>query len=56
MIFYPSDPALGPVGTKRTDSAGAVWIKINEYTWVTEANLTLMFTGVGETTAIWLAA
>jgi hypothetical protein len=37
MYLDPSDPSLGPVGTKRTDSLGTVWIKIDEKTWVTQA-------------------
>ena len=37
MHTNPSDPTLGPVGTRRTDSIGTVWIKIDEKTWVTEA-------------------
>ena len=36
MHIDPSNPALGPVGTRRTDSVGTVWIKIDSRTWVTE--------------------
>lgn len=32
----PGSPALGPVGTKRTDSVGTVWVKISEDKWATE--------------------
>jgi RHS repeat-associated protein len=37
MGMNPSNPKLGPVGTRRTDSIGRVWIKIDEHTWVTES-------------------
>jgi len=37
MIVDPGSPALGPVGTKRTDSVGTVWIKIGEAEWVNQA-------------------
>lgn len=36
MIMHPANPALGPVGTRRTDSVGRVWIKTAEDEWVTE--------------------
>ena len=42
MHLDPGSPALGPVGTKRTDSFGTVWIKISEKEWVTEAYLAHM--------------
>ena len=37
MHLNPSNPALGPVGTRRTDSQGTVWIKTTPDTWVTQA-------------------
>jgi RHS repeat-associated protein len=42
MMDDPGSPALGPVGTKRTDSVGTVWIKITEKEWVTEDYLKKM--------------
>ena len=37
MHNNPSSPRLGPVGTRRTDSLGTVWIKIAPDEWVTQA-------------------
>ena len=34
MIHDPGSPRLGPVGTKRTDSLGDVWIKTGEANWI----------------------
>jgi hypothetical protein len=39
MHHDPGSPRLGPVGTRRTDSIGTVWIKISEKEWVTQAYL-----------------
>jgi RHS repeat-associated protein len=37
MLHDPGNPDLGPVGTRRTDSVGTVWIKTGEKEWVTAA-------------------
>jgi RHS repeat-associated protein len=37
MLHDPGSPALGPVGTRRTDSTGTVWIKTADKEWVTQA-------------------
>jgi hypothetical protein len=36
-LHDPGNPDLGPVGTRRTDSVGTVWIKTGEKEWVTAA-------------------